>query len=138
MSDLFAPGDSLAAARDIALQHLCGWMDAKANAITGLYPEAEMRSWPQQEAAAQAISTGTASADETAFLNGLKGGDPLASFAAKVTTKAQQFRAIVQVIKATRSNAEAAIAAAPTMGAVYTAVSKAQAQFTAALAALAP
>lgn len=129
MPDFAAPGDSLDAARGLALDHLCAWLDAQADAVTGRYPQVERESWPQQEAAAKAISEGNASPDEMAFLNGLKGADPLASFAQKVTTKATQFRGIVQIIKAVRSGAETTIAAATTKTAIAQAVTDAKTAF---------
>lgn len=139
MADFFEQDDGLGGARTLAMSHLCDWLDARAVEIRGRYPREEMRAWPQKIEAAHARQAGRASPhagliDQEATRRGITPD----ALAASVLAKLDAFAAVAPIIAAVRATAFDAFAAADSLDALAAAMADAQAQFSAAVAALAP
>jgi len=84
----------LAAARTAAADRLTGMLDARARAITGEVPVAEMASWPAKEAAARAHLAGTADTPALAMLAAETSltGEATADLATRIVANADAYR----------------------------------------------
>lgn len=110
----------LAAARTAAADRLTGMLDARARAITGEVPVAEMASWPAKEAAARAHLAGTADTPALAMLAAETSltGEATADLATRIVANADAYRLAAAHLAGLRRATLAAIAAAATPEAV--------------------
>ena len=119
----------LAAIKANALRAVVTFANGVTAKITKAVPEDEVRSWPTQEAEAQAVQAG--GGGEAAPLLALMAageGVTVQDYAERVLTKAAAYRPIVAAVKKIRSMAEAGIEAAKTPDEVQAALDTAKAE----------
>ncbi len=139
--DVLAPPDNhpvdMQHARVTAMRQVIEYANTITRQITGRYPEAEVASWPLQEAEARSVEAG-GGASVAPLLSALaaRSGQTLADFAALVLTKAGAYHEIVAAVQAVRSQTEAAIAAASTQDDINQALAAAAGQASQAAAQL--
>ena len=115
----------MAAARSVAQGQVLAAITALTEAMTGPVPLAEMLCWPAKEAAARACADGTASAAETAQIEGEAAmtGEDAAMLARRILKNAETYRAAIATLTGLRRAAEAAIEEAHDVAEVDGAVS---------------